>query len=311
MWGIELETGPLLKSGGTSLFAAFIFLSLIGSTAFAQRQVTYYLTDPQGTPLATTDASGSLTATSDHRAYGTQVLGEPTNGPSYTGHVADADTALTYMQQRYYDPSIGRFLSVDPITPFGGDSRHFNRYGYAYDNPYRFTDADGRCPICVLVVAGVSLLTMSDYANAPGIEDKPISMSPAERLETVASALPASRAISTVRSVVRTTERLSQRAATREAKRQTGIPTSQQASSQTNGTIDGTKVGRQQSFEVSKEGGGTETKSVQVSRDVRGDHAGMPQIEAGKINTDRDLDRAGRPRITNDSKTRVDFDPDL
>ena len=46
--------------------------------------------------------------------------------------------------QRYYDPGIERFLSVDPVTADGGDMRHFNRYAYAYNNPYRFTDPDGR-----------------------------------------------------------------------------------------------------------------------------------------------------------------------
>ena len=47
------------------------------------------------------------------------------------------------MQQRYYDPSIGRFLSVDPVgVRVGGDN--FNRYGYAANNPYKFTDPDGR-----------------------------------------------------------------------------------------------------------------------------------------------------------------------
>jgi uncharacterized protein RhaS with RHS repeats len=47
--------------------------------------------------------------------------------------------------QRYYDPSIGRFLSVDPVTAYDtGDMRHFNRYAYAFNNPYTFTDPDGR-----------------------------------------------------------------------------------------------------------------------------------------------------------------------
>ena len=45
------------------------------------------------------------------------------------------------MQQRYYDPIAGRFLSVDPV-PASPES--FNRYWYANNNPYRFTDPDGR-----------------------------------------------------------------------------------------------------------------------------------------------------------------------
>ena len=41
-----------------------------------------------------------------------------------------------------------------------GDWRLFNRYAYAYNNPYRFTDPDGRCPNCVTggIGAGVGLL---------------------------------------------------------------------------------------------------------------------------------------------------------
>lgn len=47
---------------------------------------------------------------------------------------------MTYMQQRYYDPAIGRMLSVDPAHA------GFNLYNYANNNPYRFTDPDGRVP---------------------------------------------------------------------------------------------------------------------------------------------------------------------
>jgi hypothetical protein len=48
------------------------------------------------------------------------------------------------MQQRYYDAESGRFLSVDPVTPDGSTGGNFNRYWYANDNPYRYTDPDGR-----------------------------------------------------------------------------------------------------------------------------------------------------------------------
>jgi RHS repeat-associated protein len=56
----------------------------------------------------------------------------------------DGATGLTYMQQRYYDQSIGRFLSVDPVSADGNSGVHFNRYKYASNNPYRFIDPDGR-----------------------------------------------------------------------------------------------------------------------------------------------------------------------
>jgi len=60
----------------------------------------------------------------------------------YTGHKFDADTGLSYMQARYYDPVIGRFYSNDPV---GFTNVHtFNRYAYANNNPYKYTDPNGQ-----------------------------------------------------------------------------------------------------------------------------------------------------------------------
>ncbi len=53
------------------------------------------------------------------------------------------------MQQRYYDPVIGRFYSNDPVDMLGhmqkgNPTMGFNRYAYANNNPYKFTDPDGK-----------------------------------------------------------------------------------------------------------------------------------------------------------------------
>lgn len=50
-------------------------------------------------------------------------------------------TWLLYMQQRYYDPLCGCFVSTDDVSALSGP---FNRYWYAANNPCRFTDPDGR-----------------------------------------------------------------------------------------------------------------------------------------------------------------------
>jgi RHS repeat-associated protein len=230
-------------------------------------------------------------------------------GPGFTGHATDVATGLTYMQQRYYDADIGRFISPDPVGPEEDFINHFNRYNYAQNNPVRYTDPDGRLPIFVpaLIVYAVTALLHSDPANAPAPGETPISTSPAE---AAADAVPGGKITSALKTGIKSVEKLSQRAATREAKRQVGIPTSQTAKSQTNGKAsDGTPVGRQQSFEVSKSGGGTETKSVQISRDTVGKHEGMPQVEAGTVKANGQVDQAGRPRIQNEGKVRVDFNP--
>ena len=47
------------------------------------------------------------------------------------------------MQARYYDPLIGRFYSNDPVG-YTGDITTFNRYSYVGNNPYKYTDPDGK-----------------------------------------------------------------------------------------------------------------------------------------------------------------------
>lgn len=85
--------------------------------------------------------------TYDYAPYGTPVasMSGARDGPGYTGHVNDPDTGLVYMQARYYDPGIGRFLSIDPIGPAAGDLFNFNRYACTNNNPVVNIDLDGHC----------------------------------------------------------------------------------------------------------------------------------------------------------------------
>lgn len=69
----------------------------------------------------------------------------------YTGHRNDTDTGLVYMQQRYYDPVVGRFLSIDPVTTDADTGDSFNRYAYANNNPFKYVDPHGRQALKVLV----------------------------------------------------------------------------------------------------------------------------------------------------------------
>ncbi|GAA0242853.1 RHS repeat-associated core domain-containing protein [Rhodanobacter caeni] len=144
---------------------------LLAITAHA-RTVTYVYTDPQGTPLAEADANGNITARFDYTPYGQPVtsMGAAPNGPGYTGHVNDPDTGLVYMQARYYDPVVGMFLSIDPVGPEPGSTFNFNRYAYAYNNPLRYTDPDGRCPWCAVAgaVSGAVIGASTAYVSSGG-----------------------------------------------------------------------------------------------------------------------------------------------
>ncbi|WP_332459923.1 RHS repeat-associated core domain-containing protein, partial [Xanthomonas citri] len=66
----------------------------------------------------------------DYQPYGSPI-GKTVDGIGYTGHAMDGATGLTYMQQRYYDQDLGRFLSVDPVAADSVLAANFNRYWYA------------------------------------------------------------------------------------------------------------------------------------------------------------------------------------
>ncbi|MFT3755984.1 MAG: RHS repeat-associated core domain-containing protein [Pseudoxanthomonas sp.] len=106
--------------------------------------VRYLHTDALGSPVAVTNSAGAVIERTQWEPYGA-AIGKPAyQGIGYTGHVMDGATGLTYMQQRYYDPQLGIFDSVDPVTAYQQPITNFCRYCYARNNPYRFTDPDGR-----------------------------------------------------------------------------------------------------------------------------------------------------------------------
>jgi RHS repeat-associated protein len=125
--------------------ANILLMAGIGSaTAAAQVvTVTYYLTDAQGSVIMTEDAQGNTTSEYDYRPYGAPQSA-PQDGPGYTGHVNDPETGLVYMQARYYDSEVARFISVDPAIPRYGNVFDTNRYDYASNNPTNNIDPDGR-----------------------------------------------------------------------------------------------------------------------------------------------------------------------
>jgi len=128
------------------LLLSLILVLSVGLSAHGAERVTYYYTNEQGTPLVTVDGATGVTANVDYRPYGPQTLGPVQDGPGYTGHVDDADSGLVYMQARYYDPAVARFASTDPAGIQSGDSRAFNKYAYAANNPIGNIDANGRQP---------------------------------------------------------------------------------------------------------------------------------------------------------------------
>lgn len=121
-----------------------VLLLLSGGVRGQASVVEYIHTDALGSIVAVTNAQGQVIERREYAPYGHQLTPAVQNGPGYTGHVQDAATGLVYMQQRYYDPAIGRFLSVDPVGPLEDPLKHFGRYHYVSNNPYKYIDPDGR-----------------------------------------------------------------------------------------------------------------------------------------------------------------------
>ncbi|WP_347900828.1 RHS repeat-associated core domain-containing protein [Pseudomonas purpurea] len=113
--------------------------------------LAWYQCDHLGTPQELTDPHGHTAWSAQYKAWGevreqrsewAQQQGL-TNPIRFQGQYHDHETGLHYNRYRYYDPSVGRFVSKDPIGYAGG----VNIYQYS-NNPIGWTDPLGLSPRC-------------------------------------------------------------------------------------------------------------------------------------------------------------------
>jgi RHS repeat-associated protein len=120
-----------------------IYLSIDGNTIaeLINWNPIYLHPDLLGSPRLGTNASGSTVWREHYGPYGEKLNGV-NDKIGYTGHAYDAESQLTYAQARFYDPAVGRFMSMDPIG-FTGSPFTFNRYSYGNNNPFAYVDPTG------------------------------------------------------------------------------------------------------------------------------------------------------------------------
>jgi RHS repeat-associated protein len=102
-----------------------------------------------GNVIAITDDTGTVAAKFSYTPFG-EVIESVVDRPAcdipvgFAGQygVLREPNGLYYMNARYYDPSLGRFLSEDPLGFGGGD---LTLYSYAGNNPVVFVDPSGLC----------------------------------------------------------------------------------------------------------------------------------------------------------------------
>jgi RHS repeat-associated protein len=72
------------------------------------------------------------------------------------GQHYDEESGLHYNRHRYYDPTLGRYITQDPIGLLGG----WNLYRYT-NNPIRFIDPLGLATICTRLLKGIEYVRPS------------------------------------------------------------------------------------------------------------------------------------------------------
>jgi len=132
------------------------------TTATATTAATRYYTHA-GQTFASRTAAGLVWLTGDHQGTASVSINQATqaatirrqlpygaprgtsppwpNGKGFVGGAID-NTGLTHLGAREYDPTVGRFISVDPVQDLS-DPQQWNGYAYSNNNPPTFSDPSG------------------------------------------------------------------------------------------------------------------------------------------------------------------------
>jgi RHS repeat-associated protein len=110
----------------------------VGTSFFAHHR------DQLGSIQAVTNSAGTDVRRQKHKPFGDQhyVSGSHAESKGWIGE-REEETELVYLNARYYDPEIGRFVSPDPVVALG---QGLNRFSYAWNNPINLFDPLGLDP---------------------------------------------------------------------------------------------------------------------------------------------------------------------
>ncbi|MCX5697566.1 MAG: FG-GAP-like repeat-containing protein [Candidatus Omnitrophica bacterium] len=129
-------------SGKTTkyIFAGANRICTVDSTG----EKSFYHSDHLGSSNVITDSTGRQTGLTEFTPYGSVSKQTGSHGPKYkfTGKELD-NTGLYFYGARYYDPTIGRFITADTIVQSPYDPQALNRYSYCRNNPINYTDPTG------------------------------------------------------------------------------------------------------------------------------------------------------------------------
>lgn len=118
-------------------------VNLISSEKNGQRY--YYLHNGHGDVVQIVDNAGNVVNNYEYDEWGNITSQTETieNPFKYAGEYFDKETGLYYLRARYYDPTIGRFISEDSFPGEANDPLSLNLYTYAHNNPVNLFDPSG------------------------------------------------------------------------------------------------------------------------------------------------------------------------
>ncbi|HEY3869751.1 MAG TPA: RHS repeat-associated core domain-containing protein [Actinocrinis sp.] len=148
-----LPDEQLVQTGsGSSATVTGTRYYVMGDTTVAARSSSgadsYLIPDRQGSDTLQINASSLGAVRESYTPYGTPRSGAPSGWIGDTGYVGgsvDPTTGLVNLGAREYDPTTGRFLSLDPILE-AGSPQDLNGYDYAGNNPTTNEDPTGQMP---------------------------------------------------------------------------------------------------------------------------------------------------------------------
>ena len=119
----------------------------------------YFEKNLYGDVLRVYNSSGGLAASFTYDSYGNQLSASGSMADKvhfrYRGYYYDGETGFYYLQSRYYDPSICRFISADQYELVGALSDtvgQLNLYAYCNNNPIMHTDPDGESIVTIISI---------------------------------------------------------------------------------------------------------------------------------------------------------------
>ena len=105
----------------------------------------YYVTDSHGNVVQLTNVDGKIIKTYEYDSFGNEVnLDKKDENPfRYCGEYYDKETEEIYLRARYYQPTVGRFLTRDTYTGESGDPLSLHLYTYCGNDGMNKCDVDG------------------------------------------------------------------------------------------------------------------------------------------------------------------------